>query len=125
VEAIDKYVTLSIGTQLLLIIVFSIHSIYTIVLYFVTQRFKGLLYHSLIMILGIMAIITDDDKLLFIFIDIDYQWTIKIMILAYIIGISLTVPFTNNLFPGHLSKRIEKLFQISAIGIVLFVLVAP
>jgi len=125
VEAIDKRVLLSIGLQLLLIVVFLIHSMYTMGLYFTGKRFKGLLYFSLIMICGVISIMTDDDKLLFIMFDISYQWSIKIMILSYIIGLILITLLINYLFPNHLSKKIERLFLICVCVVLVFILATP
>lgn len=124
-DAIDKRVLLSIGLQLLVIVVFLIHGMYTLILYFMGKQFKGLLYYSLVMIFGVVTVVTVDDKLLFVLFDISYQWSVKITMLAYVIAISLSVPLNNYLFPNYLPEKIDKIFRKFFYIVIVLILFLP
>src|SRR5690625_2411545 len=66
IEAIQKRVMLSIGLQLLLSIVFMLHSLYAIILYFLGARNKAVLFFGLIVFFGFLFILVVDYILLFL-----------------------------------------------------------
>src|SRR5699024_8711229 len=125
IEAINKRFIVSLGLQLFLIILFLVHSIYILLLYFVDKKIKGTFYYFIIMILGILTVVTVDDKILFLLIDFDYHCVVRITMLIYIIAISFSVPINNYLFPNYLSKKMLTLYQILIYILVTLILTFP
>ncbi|MCH1624136.1 ATP-binding protein [Ferdinandcohnia quinoae] len=126
IEAINHRDILSIGLQLFLCVVFFLHSLYAIILYFIGPKpKKGLLYFSLLLICATFSVLVADDKLLYRLFTINFEWKIKIGYLTYI-GVSAFIPSViNSLYPNHPYKKIVRFFSLYCILYSLFVLIAP
>ncbi|HZG73336.1 MAG TPA: ATP-binding protein, partial [Chondromyces sp.] len=124
-EAIHSQTFLSEGLQLLLCVVLLLHSIYAIILYFIRPTLnKGLLYFSLLLICAIVSVLGSDDKLLFKWISVEYNWEVKITFLSYI-GVGAFIPLIiNRLFPKHINKWALRYFIVYCVLDTLFVLIA-
>lgn len=125
IEAIQKRVMLSIGLQLLLSIVFMLHSLYAIILYFLGARNKAVLYFGLTVFFGFLSVLVVDDKLLFLGLNFDYGWTTRITMLIYIGLISFIPSLFHHLFPTYLPKRFLYGFGISMSLYSLYITLAP
>ncbi|WP_042141904.1 ATP-binding protein [Paucisalibacillus sp. EB02] len=124
-DAIQYRTKLSEGLQLLLCGILLLHSVYAAILYF--TRFKpghGLLYFSLMLICAIISVLSSDDKLLFRWISVDYDWGVKISFLSYI-GVAAFIPqIIKTLFPVKTNKFLIRAFTALCILYALFILVA-
>ncbi|WP_238456099.1 ATP-binding protein [Lederbergia galactosidilytica] len=102
-----------------------LHSVYAAILYFI--RFKprqGLLFFSLMLLCAIISVLSSDDKLLFRWIPIDYDWRVRITFLSYV-GVGIFIPhILNKLLPVKSSTQLLKYFSAFCILYVLFMLVA-
>ncbi|WP_313801517.1 ATP-binding protein [Cytobacillus sp.] len=100
IEAINLRTYLSIGLQLLLCVVFLLHSVYAIIANFIGSKLnKGLVYFSILLLFAILSVLVSDDKLLFKLFSIEYEWSLKIIYFAYI-GVSAFIPLViNSLYP--------------------------
>ncbi|MBO0995002.1 ATP-binding protein [Bacillus sp. SD088] len=125
-DAIQHRKLLSEGLQLLLCGVLLLHSVYAAILYFI--RFKprqGLLFFSLLLLCTIISVLSSDDKLLFRWIPVDYDWRTRITFLSYI-GVGAFIPhIINKLFPINSNKQLLRYFTAFCIIYALFMLVAP
>lgn len=125
IEAIDKRVALSNQLQLLLAVFLLIHSFYALLLYILGGKSKGLLYFSIMMILGVGSVLTADDKLLFSWFQIEYGWSLKIVHLIYI-GVMVCMPLLfQHLFPSNLSQKYFYRFMMIVGVYTLFIVLAP
>ncbi|WP_242691089.1 ATP-binding protein [Cytobacillus praedii] len=100
IEAINLRTSLSIGLQLLLCVVFLLHSVYALIANFIGSRpNKGLLYFSILLLFALLSVLVSDEKLLFKWVSLEYEWSLKIIYFAYI-GVSAFIPLViNSLYP--------------------------
>ncbi len=126
IEAIHFQTLLSAGLQLLLCVVLFLHSVYVFILYFMRSSLsKGLLYLTLLLICAIFSVLSSDDKLLFRWVSIDYDWEVKVVYLSYI-GFGVLLPLViNQLFPKMVNEKALRYFLIYCVLYSLFILVAP
>lgn len=125
IEAIDKRVALSNQLQLLLAAFLLIHSFYALLLYILGGRSKGLLYFSLIMILGVGSVLIADDKLLFSWFQIEYGWSVKIVHLIYIGAVACMPLLFHHLFPSYLPRKFLHWFLLLVGTYASFIVLAP
>lgn len=124
-KAIDFQSNVSIGLQLLLLIVLILHSIYAFILYFMRSSFnKGLLYFTSLLICAMFTVLCSDDKMLFQIISVDYNWEIKWTYLSYI-GVATFIPLViNHIFPHIVYKKALIYFLIYCLLYTLFIMIA-
>ncbi|NRR03928.1 response regulator [Brevibacillus sp. RS1.1] len=125
IEAVQMRTILSISLQLLLLVVFLIHSLYALLLYFLGARNKGLVYFSLVMVCGIFTVVTADDKLLFVWLQFDYDWTVKLTYLVYVGAVAFIPPLFHHLLPAYLNRRILQGFSGLCSLYAIFILLVP
>lgn len=125
IEAVQLRMILSISLQMLLLVVFLIHGVYALLLYFLGSRNKGLAYFSLVMICGIFVVLTADDKLLFVWLKLDYDWTVKMTYLVYVGAVAFIPPLLHHLFPAYLNKRILRGYGGLCSLYAMFILLVP
>ncbi|MFD1849712.1 ATP-binding protein [Oceanobacillus bengalensis] len=126
VEAVHYQNLLSIGLQLILCIVLLLHSIYVFILYFMRSAVsKSLLYLTLLFISGIITVLSSDDKILFNFVSVGYDWEIKVAYLSYICVGALIPLVINQLFPNLVNQKALRYFIIYCLLYMFFMLVAP
>lgn len=124
-EAINNRFLISISSQLFLIFLFFINSIYALILYFIGNKNKEIFYFFVVMILGIFTVATVDDKILYLLIDFDYNWSVKFMMLVYILAISMSPIPTNYMFPNYIKKKTLTNYKKSLFILSLFILLSP
>ncbi|WP_249897235.1 ATP-binding protein [Paenibacillus sp. PK3_47] len=83
-QAIHKERLFSTGMQLIVCIVLVLHAAYAIILYLISPRQKALLYFTLMVLCAILSILSDDDRLLMVWLPLDNGWSLKLLRLAYI-----------------------------------------
>ena len=123
-EAITFQTLLSIGLQLLLVFVLVLHSLYAIILYFMRSSLnKGMLYFTFLLIFAIITVLGSDDKLLFNWFSLSYDWEVKLVYLSYI-GVGAFIPLViGQIFPNR--SHTLRYFLIYCISYSMFVLIAP
>ncbi|MFD2046657.1 ATP-binding protein [Ornithinibacillus salinisoli] len=125
IKAVNQYTSLSIGLQLLLCGVFLFHSLYAIILYFLGMKNKSLYYFSLLILCAIFSVLVADDRLLFSWIDLSFEWERNISSLSYI-GVAAYLPLVlSNLFSSYSNKKIIFWFKVLCGLYVFIVLLLP
>ncbi|MBS4210576.1 ATP-binding protein [Bacillus sp. FJAT-50079] len=77
--AMSKERNLSLSMQVLASVIFLMHSIYALVLFFLGNREKRLLYFSLLILcVTFMNLISNDEKLFHLLFNIGYEWDFRI-----------------------------------------------
>lgn len=124
-EAINKRVSLSSALQLLLSVVFMMHIIYSLLLFFLGRKNKGLFYFSLLMICTFITVLVSDDRLLINWLNIPYEWSIVIIYFSYF-GSALLLPLTiKHLFTINYYERVIRWFTYYCSFFALTVLIVP
>ena len=124
-EAIDHRTLLSTGLQLGLCIIFLIHGLYGAMLYFFGVANKGLLYFSLVMLMAIFIVLVADDKLLFVWIPMPYEYYLKIAVLSYVGVVAFMPPLLKHMFTEGDNAKWLRWFAVYSTLYAVFILIAP
>ncbi|CAH1206710.1 Sensor histidine kinase RcsC [Paenibacillus plantiphilus] len=122
---VAKEVQFSRTLQLLVSIVLLMHVIYAIILYLIGIRQRVLLFLSLLVSFAIITILTSDDLLLFDWLQVNYEWFIKIRMLAYLGSALLLLEFVKRLLPEYYSIRLFRWLTWTSIVYCCFLIVLP
>lgn len=111
-QAIAKEKTISSSMQLLAITIFLAHSIYALILFFLGNREKSLLFFSLLTLcIAISNLFSNDEKLFHQFFYIGYDWDFRLTNVALLTGFYALLestehrklPFWRKIYPVFLS----------------------
>lgn len=83
-QTIHKERLLTIGMELAVCIVLLLHAAYAVILYLIIPRQKVLLYFTLMVTFATISILSDDDRLLMLWLPISNGWSLKLLRLAYL-----------------------------------------
>lgn len=108
--AIQQISAISIGLQLLTVVVLFMHSLYAFVLYFLGAKNRGLIYFSILMICAILSVLIVDDQLLYQIFDISYAWRVKNYFLIYIWAVTLIPVVISHLLEANTGKNVLRLY---------------
>lgn len=125
IDAIQDRNYLLIGLQLLLCVIALFNSLYGLILYYLGAKNKGIGYFFALMILVALSTLISDDELLFQWLDLGYEWEIKIIFATYTGIIGLIPPLISNLFPRNIHPNIMKGFVYSCAFFLLFIILSP
>ncbi|MBD2866093.1 hybrid sensor histidine kinase/response regulator [Paenibacillus oceani] len=81
--AVDTERWYSIGFQLVTFIVLLLHGLYAVVLFLFNPRQKAFLVFFLLLVAAGISIVSDHDKLLLLWLQLNYTWALKIRMLSY------------------------------------------
>lgn len=81
--AIDTERWYSIGFQLVTFLVLLLHGLYAVILFLFNPRQKTFLIFFLLMITAAVTVVSEHDKLLLLWIPMNYTWDLKIRIFSY------------------------------------------
>lgn len=109
-EAIALRSQIVVGSQMLLVIVMLVHSLYAIILGLMDRRNRALIYFFLMMILATFSVLVDDDKLLFVWVDVNPEWESRIFFFVYNAGMLIIPVLLQQLFPRHLHRGRIKIY---------------
>lgn len=125
-EAVSKDRTFSIAMQVVAIAIFLMHSIYSLILFFLGNRDKRLVYFSvLVFCLAIMNLFSSDEKLFHLLFYIGYDWDFRIANATIPIACLALLQCTNHFRVPYWNK-INPFFSIISIGVsVLTLFLAP
>ncbi|WP_219640672.1 ATP-binding protein [Cohnella sp. CFH 77786] len=100
-DAIERESLFYITTNLIAIIVLFLYGFCSFILYLFRNKDRMLLYFSLLLFCAAGSILTNYEKLLLIWVPLDFEWSMKLRHLAYC-GIALFVTlFLKHLFPQY------------------------
>ena len=100
-EAIEREKLFYITTNLIAIIVLFLYGFCSFILYLFRNKDRMLLYFSLLLFSAAGSILTNYEKLLLIWVPLDFEWSMKLRYLAYC-GIAMFVTlFLKHLFPQY------------------------
>lgn len=119
----DKWVSIII--QLMVCIVLLIHVLYAWLLYVIGIRQKTVISFFFLILSTIISVLVDDDRLMFAFLPINWEWATKIYIVSYTGTAIFLVQFVKHLFPEYTKLRILRWFVQLCSVYMLIVLLAP
>ncbi|WP_338551591.1 ATP-binding protein [Paenibacillus sp. KS-LC4] len=83
-EGIDRSYTYSSSFQLIVIVIFLLHAIYALIIYFINVRKTEFIMFFLMMVSAAMTIATYHHGLLFQLIPAEFAWTLKLKVFSYV-----------------------------------------
>lgn len=109
---IDNRYNLSTSMQLLVAIIALLHFVYSCIIFFMSRLHRVFIYFGMVAFCAALSVLLDDDRLLLQWTAIDYVWSTKLLILAYIGIAAFSLLFIqhffseykNNKFAGILTK---------------------
>ena len=109
---IDNRYNLSTSMHLLVAIIALLHFIYSFIIFFMSRLHHMFIYFRMVAFFSALSVLLDDDRLLLQWTAIDYVWSTKLLILAYIGIAAFSLLFIqhffseykNNKFAGILTK---------------------
>lgn len=122
---INKERMVSLSFQFMTFVILALHGVYAGILYLFNRRQKLFLYLFLLMISAACSIVIDDDKMLLMWIPLNYTWSIKIIYLSYIGTAVFTLKISLNLFPEVRKNLVFHWFFILSGVYALFICLSP
>lgn len=99
----EKY--LSESMQLLVCFIILVHLIYSCIIYILGFRQIEVVYFAAAFVCTIISVLSDDDKILFTWVPMNYEWSLKIRLIAYV-GVSLFLTLCYKaMFEARISKK--------------------
>ncbi|WP_339801374.1 ATP-binding protein [Paenibacillus sp. FSL R5-0744] len=115
----------SIGLQLLLCVVLLLHAVYAAILYTIGPRQKMLIYFFLLVISAITTVLIDDDKLLLHMLPLNYQWSLKLLIISNIMAFIFILLTSKQLMFHNLKIKSVRILTSLSLVHILFILLGP
>ncbi|WP_249730564.1 ATP-binding protein [Paenibacillus sp. J2TS4] len=123
--AVNREVSFSMGTQLVMCAILAMHAFYGLILYFIGPRRQGLIFFSLLILCAIMTILVADDRLLLFWVPMNFEWTAKILSLSYLGAAVFLLEFIKKLLPEYSNIRGFRWFTLFCGLFALFFLLLP
>ncbi|WP_246096090.1 ATP-binding protein [Paenibacillus sinopodophylli] len=82
-EEVNKKHLFSIGFQIITCVILLLHALYALIIYLMNIRKKGFIVFFLVMMLATITIAVYHDGLLFMLIDTEFEWMVKLKALSY------------------------------------------
>nr|WP_242069733.1 ATP-binding protein [Paenibacillus dendritiformis] len=102
------------------------HFIYAVVLFCIGVRDKSLFYFSMLILSAIFATLTDDDKLLLDWLQLDYAWNIRLLNSSMLLVAGFMLQFVKCILPeGAGAKWFRGYTALSAASIAIILLAPP
>ncbi len=125
-EAIEKEVGFSVNMQIVVVIVLMIHAVYALILYVIGTRNKSLIYFFMLVISTIVMTLLDDDKLLLDWLPaINYEWSIKLILLSFIGVGAFLLQFAKSLLTEYAENRVFRWFPFLCVIVALPIVILP
>lgn len=122
-QAIQKEASFNSTLQIVVSIIYLLHCMYVIILYFIGKKkfHKELFYYGFMLLLASITILIDDD--IIVQLPIDIEWSLKLLLLVMISTLYVMLKFIKHLF--RLRTPFSRILTIGYILIVLGELIIP
>ncbi|MCM3560203.1 ATP-binding protein [Brevibacillus borstelensis] len=113
-QAVNRAVEFSVGTQVVVILILSLHIIYALIFFFLGVRQKSLIYFALLMMSAIFTIVLDDDRLLLQWMPLEYEWHRKLVSISFLGASVFLFQYVRHLFPDFVVFRASRWYLVAA-----------
>ncbi|WP_256223802.1 ATP-binding protein [Paenibacillus sp. 1_12] len=105
-QAVNNETWFSMSMQVILISVLLIHGIYAGLLYLIGTRQKALIYFFLLNSFSILLTLVNDDKLLLQWVDLSFEWYLKLTYISFSGSAALLLFFIRHLLPEYVEIKL-------------------
>lgn len=123
--AVSNEQTLTMSLQMMMAVIFLIHAIYVVTLYITGFRQKSLIYLLLALLFTVAITLVDDSQLLFQWIPMNFNWTMKIFALSYIGNALFLFQYLKFILREYTIFRSFRWLTIVNLAFMIFALLAP
>jgi len=123
--AVHQARSLSVNLQLMLGIVFVMHMVYAVTLYYMSGRRREFILFLLLVISALISVLLDDDRLLLVWLPMSYVWSLKLTHLAYLATYFLISRLLGHLLFEGTKPRILGWYAVYSTCTAVFLLLAP
>ncbi|TVX96897.1 hybrid sensor histidine kinase/response regulator [Cohnella terricola] len=109
-RAVHRASQISADLQMTVVLILAVHGIYSVLLYFMGLRERGLLYFFLLVLSGMATVLVDDDRLLLAVFSVNYEWMIKLRYLAYVGSAAFLLQFVRHLLTGRKLNKVIRIY---------------
>lgn len=125
-RAVEKEVGFSVNMQIFVFVVLMIHAMYALILYVIGTRNKSLIYFFMLVVSTIVMTLLDDDKLLLVWLpSLNYEWSIKLILLSFIGVGAFLLQFAKSLLPEHEENMVFRWFPLLCVIATLLTVLLP
>ncbi|MFE6074866.1 ATP-binding protein [Paenibacillus sp. NPDC057886] len=125
-RAVEKEFGFSFNMQIVVFVVLMIHALYALILYVIGTRNKSLIYFFMLVVSTIVMTLLDDDKLLLVWLPaLNYEWSIKLILLSFIGVGAFLLQFAKSLLPEHEENMVFRWFPLLCVTATLAIVLLP
>ncbi len=115
----------SIATQIAVCLVFMFYLLFTVLLFGIGIRSKSLFYFAMNIIFTCMTVLVSSNKILYIYLPINWIWANKIYFFSYISTMLFFVLFLRELVKEYSKPKILNVVPMLCIAYLIFIVLAP
>lgn len=124
-DAIDNNRWYSIGFQMITFVILMLHGVYAIILYSFHRKQYAFLVFFMLMLSSALSIITTHDRLILLWLPINYTWAVKLGYLSYVLLTYFMLMLTRIFSHSLADRRLFRIFSALFATYVLAVLAMP
>ncbi|PCL90833.1 ATP-binding protein [Paenibacillus lautus] len=125
-EAVMRGKAFSENMQLLVCIVLLLHVIYVFILYLIGYRSRGLFYFAGLILFTLLATLSDDDKLLLVWLPgIPFEWAVKLKVIAYVAISLCLILCTKHLLKPRIKEGFYRAYAVFVVSYAAVYLLLP
>jgi two-component system sensor histidine kinase ChiS len=124
-RALSQITWFSIVMQLLVVIFLVIQAMYAFTFYIMGTRHKSIIYFTFLLIVMSFTVLLDDDRLLLNWLPINYEWNMRIFVVALVAACALLLALVISLMPEYSEFRVFRWYSIVSVMIAIAFIVMP
>ncbi|KQO17197.1 hybrid sensor histidine kinase/response regulator [Paenibacillus sp. Leaf72] len=124
-KVVSKETAVSLHLQIIVVIIYLLHTVYAFILYFIGLRQRGLLFFAGAMFFSALWLLVSDDMLLMVWLPMNNDWSLKIQFLSYMGAAIFMLEFTKRLLTEYRNVRIFRWYTSLGMLFAVYVLFAP
>ncbi|MBO9597148.1 MAG: response regulator, partial [Cohnella sp.] len=123
--AVERESWVSISMQLMVIAILAVLFLLSVILYLIGMRHQTIVWFALLIVSAMMTILVAHDKLLFVWLPINYDWTKKLQYLTYDAAAIFLLEFVRHSLPEYGKSKVIRGYTLTLSALVLYSLFLP
>lgn len=125
IDVFKREELITLISEIMVAIVFLIHSLYSGIIYLLGIRQKELIFFMLLTFHATLMILASDSKLLYIFLNLPYDWQIKFTYYIYSAVMLFLLLYFKHLMPDYMNNRLFRFVRLGCLVYLTFIILAP
>ncbi|MET3505784.1 hybrid sensor histidine kinase/response regulator [Halalkalibacter oceani] len=124
-DVLKREELISLISEIMVAVVFLIHSLYAGLIYLLGIRQKELIFFMLLTLHATLMILASDSKLLYVFLSVPYDWQMKMTYYIYSAVMLFLLLYFKYLIPDYMNNRLFRLMRLGCLVYLTFIILAP